>query len=274
MGDMSSLSPQPVGHLLREWRQRRRLSQLDLAVEANISTKHLSFLETGRSAPSRDMLLHLAEQLAIPLREQNILLVAAGYAPSFPERSLDDPALDAARQAINLVLTGHEPYPALAIDCHWTLMRANRAVPPLLVGTDAALLRPPVNVVRLSLHPAGLAPRIANYREWRAHLLARLRRQIELSADPVLVELLREVTEYPPPRSTGTSQPARPRAVAEVVVPLQLTTDDGLLSFISTTTIFGTPRDITVSEVALESFFPADAVTAETMRRRLAGGTA
>jgi transcriptional regulator with XRE-family HTH domain len=270
---MSSLPPQPVGHLLREWRQRRRLSQLDLAVAANISTKHLSFLETGRSVPSRDMLLRLAEQLAIPLREQNILLVAAGYAPVFPVRSLDDPALDAAREAINLVLTGHEPYPALAIDRHWSLIRANRAVPPLLVGADAALLQPSVNVIRLSLHPAGLAPRIANYGEWRAHLLARLRHQIDVSADPVLVELLREVAEYPPPRGARTSRPVPPRAVTDVVVPLQLTTDQGLLSFISTTTIFGTPVDITVSEVALESFFPADAATAETMRHMLAGGT-
>jgi transcriptional regulator with XRE-family HTH domain len=263
---MNAIQPPPVGHLLREWRQRRRLSQLDLAVEADISAKHLSFLETGRAAPSREMLLHLAEQLEIPLREQNILLIAAGYAPIFPERSLDDPALEAARQAIDLLLAGHEPYPALAIDRHWTLVAANKAVSPLLAGADPALLRPPVNVIRLSLHPNGLAPRIANYAEWRAHLLARLRRQIDLSADPVLVELLREVRDYPARGGSSAGAHAPPRAYAEVAVPFQINTDAGLLAFFSTTTIFGTPVDITVSELALESFFPADAATAEALR--------
>jgi transcriptional regulator with XRE-family HTH domain len=185
----------PVGDLLREWRQRRRMSQLDLSLEADISTKHLSFLETGRSQPSRDMVLLLAEQLEIPMRERNVLLVAAGYAPVFAERRLEDPALQAARKAVDLVLAGHEPYPALAVDRHWTLIAANSAVGRLIGGADAALLQPPVNVLRLSLHPQGLAPRIANLPEWRAHLLARLRRQIEVSADPVLIELLREPPE-------------------------------------------------------------------------------
>jgi len=163
------------------------MSQLDLACEADISTRHLSFLETGRSLPSREMILHLAERLDVPLRERNVLLVAAGYAPVFPERALSDPALQAARSAIALVLEGHEPYPALAVDRHWTLVAANDAVTRLLAGTASALLRPPVNVLRLSLHPEGLAPRIANLQEWRTHLLARLRRQIEVSADPILV---------------------------------------------------------------------------------------
>ncbi|HZG66693.1 MAG TPA: helix-turn-helix domain-containing protein, partial [Herpetosiphonaceae bacterium] len=168
---MSTGQPQPVGNLLRGWRQRRRMSQLDFACAAGISTRHLSFVETGRSLPSRDMLLHLAEHLEIPLRERNILLIAAGYAPVFPERRLDDPALEAARKAIDLVLAGHAPYPALAIDRHWTLIASNDAVPPLLGGVDPSLLQPPVNVLRLSLHPAGLAPRIANLPEWRAHVL-------------------------------------------------------------------------------------------------------
>ena len=159
------------------------MSQLDLAGEANISTKHLSFVETGRAQPSRELLLELAEQLDVPLRERNILLTAAGYAPVFGERPLDNPALQAARQVIDLLLAGHEPYPALALDRHWTLVAANRAVAPLLAGVDATLLRPPVNVLRLSLHPLGLAPRIVNFAEWRAHLLARLRHQIELTAD-------------------------------------------------------------------------------------------
>ncbi len=178
-----------VGDHLREWRQRRRMSQLDLACEADISTKHLSFLETGRSQPSRDMVLHLADRLEIPLRDRNMLLVAAGYAPVFPERPLGDPALGAARKAIDLVVAGHEPYPALAVDRHWSMLAANATVGRLMAGVDAALLKPPVNVLRLSLHPKGLAPRIANLAEWRAHLLARLRRQIDLSADPVLAAL-------------------------------------------------------------------------------------
>ena len=176
----------PVGTLLREWRQRRRLSQLELAAEAEISTRHLSFLETGRALPSRAMLLQLAEQLNVPLRERNLLLVAGGFAPVFPERPLDDPALRAAQNAVERVLAGHEPYPALAIDRHWNMLAANRSVAPLLAGVAAELLQSPVNVLRLSLHPAGLAPRIANLREWRAHLLARLRRQIDLSGDEAL----------------------------------------------------------------------------------------
>src|SRR5262244_3339088 len=179
---MTGVQTQPVGSLLRKWRERRRLSQLDLACEAEISTRHLSFLETGRSLPSREMVLRLAEQLEVPLRERNVLLIAAGYAPAFPERPLDDPALQAARKAVDLVLAGHEPYPALAIDRHWTLIASNNAVPPLMAGADPSLLRPPVNVLRLSLHPAGLSPRIVNLPQWRAHLLERLRRQIDLTA--------------------------------------------------------------------------------------------
>jgi transcriptional regulator with XRE-family HTH domain len=263
--------PQPLGDLLREWRQRRRMSQLDLSLEAEISTKHLSFLETGRSQPSREMVLNLAEQLDIPLRERNVLLVAAGFAPVFAERKLEDPALQAARKAVDLVLAGHEPYPALAVDRHWTLIAANGAVGRLIGGADASLLQPPVNVLRLSLHPKGLAPRIANLPEWRAHLLARLRRQIEVSADPVLTELLRELGAYPAP-DAARSRPANEREYAGVLVPLQFITDQGILSFFSTTTVFGTPLDITLSELALESFFPADAATGEALRR-LAGSS-
>ena len=257
----------PVGDLLREWRQRRRMSQLDLASEAAISTRHLSFLETGRAQPSRGMVLHLAEQLEVPLRERNILLVAAGFAPVFAERPLADPALQAARKAVDLVLAGHEPYPALAVDRHWTLVAANGAVVWLIEGADAALLQPPVNVLRLSLHPQGLAPRIANLTEWRAHLLARLHRQIEVSADPVLPSLMRELAAYPAPAGTRSGRPPTGHEFAGVVVPLQLATDAGTLSFFSTTTVFGTPLDITLSELALEAFFPADAGTADRLRR-------
>jgi transcriptional regulator with XRE-family HTH domain len=255
-------SIRPVGDMLREWRQRRRLSQLDLALEAEISTRHLSFLETGRSQPSRDMVLHLAEQLDVPLRDRNILLQAAGFAPVFPERQLDDPALVAARQAIDQVLAGHEPNPALAVDRHWTLIAANAATGRLMAGTDPALLQPPVNVLRLSLHPQGLAPRTANLGEWREHILARLRRQIDISGDPVLIRLLRELRDYPSPGDAHGEHDT-----GAVAIPFRLITDDGVLTFFSTTTVFGTPVDITLSELAVEAFFPADQQTAETLRR-------
>jgi len=262
---MNTIQPQPIGNLLRDWRQRRRMSQLDLAVEADISTRHLSFVETGRAQPSRDMLLHLAERLEIPLRERNVLLTAAGYAPVFVERPLDDPVMRPARQAIDLVLAGHEPYPALAIDRHWTLVASNRAVSRLQAGAAPALLQPPLNVLRLSLHPDGLAPRIANLPEWRGHLLARLRHQIDLSADPVLVELLRELSEYPVSKARS-SRPTPDHNYAEMVIPFRLITEAGLLTFFSTTMMFGTPVDITLSELAIESFFPADAETGEKLR--------
>src|SRR5262245_10047609 len=263
--EMSTVQSQPVGALLREWRKRRRMSQLDLACEAEISTRHLSFLETGRSLPSRDMLMHLTERLEIPLRERNVLLIAAGYAPVFAERPLDDPALTAARNAIDQVLAGHEPYPALAIDRYWTLIAANHAVAPLLTGVTPALLQPPVNVLRLSLHPDGLAPRIANLLEWRGHLLARLRHQIDLTADPVLIELMRELSGYPIPRGARSHKRTTDRNDAGIVVTFQLVTEAGLLTFVSTTTVFGTPIEITLSVLALESFFPTDAVTASVM---------
>jgi transcriptional regulator with XRE-family HTH domain len=261
---------QPVGDLLREWRQRRRLSQLDLAGEADISTRHLSFVESGRAQPSRDMVLHLAERLDVPLRERNVLLVAAGYAPVFRERPLADPALASARQAIDLVLKGHEPYPALAVDRHWTMVAANGAVAAIVAGADASLLQPPVNVLRLSLHPKGLAPRIGNLPEWRAHLLERLRRQVEISADPVLSELLKELRGHPASPAARSRKTGNGGEFSGVAVPVQFVTDSGTLSFFSTTTVFGTPIDITLSELALEAFFPADVTTAEALRKMVA----
>jgi transcriptional regulator with XRE-family HTH domain len=260
---MADVKTQPVGNLLRKWRERRRLSQLDLATEAEISTRHLSFLETGRSQPSREMVLRLAERLDVPLRERNALLIAAGYAPAYSERPFDDPALQSARKAVDLVLAGHEPYPAIAIDRHWTLIAYNNAVPPLMAGADPALLRPPINVLRLSLHPEGISPRIANLAQWRSHLFARLRRQIEVTADPILEELLNELSGYP---MHGEGEAADNEDYAGFVVPFQFVTEHGVLSFISTTTIFGTPVDITLSELAVESFFPADAATAMALR--------
>jgi transcriptional regulator with XRE-family HTH domain len=261
------ITTRPIGDHLREWRQRRRMSQLDLASEAAISTRHLSFVESGRAQPSRDMVLHLAERLEIPLRDRNVLLVSAGFAPVFPERPLDDPALQATRHALDLVLKGHEPYPALTVDRHWQMIAANAAVTPLLAGAAPALLQPPVNVLRLSLHPDGLAPRIANLAEWRRHLLDRLRRQVDLTADPVLTALLQELRAYPAPASLSPRRNSPDDPIAGVVVPFRLATEGGVLSFFSTTTVFGTPLDITLSELALEAFFPADAATADALRQ-------
>lgn len=263
MPDMNTSAP-TVGEHLREWRQRRRLSQLDLALDAEISTRHLSFMETGRSLPSREMVLRLAERLDIPLRDRNRLLIAAGYAPMFPERPLDAPQLEPARQAMELVLAGHEPYPALAVDRHWNLVASNRALQALLVDVPPAMLTPPVNVLRLSLHPEGVAPRIENYHEWRAHLLERLRRQIMASGDEVLSRLLEELSAYPAPPGAGRP-PGGHGDAAAIVVPFRLRSSAGVLSFISTTTVFGTPIDVTLSELALESFFPADAQTAAAL---------
>lgn len=238
------------------------MSQLDLACEADISTRHLSFVETGRSQPSREMLFHLAERLDIPLRNQNEILVAAGYAPVFPQTPLADPAMQAVRAAMDQVLAGHEPYPALAIDRHWTLVAANAAVGRLLEGVDPALLEPPVNVLRLGLHPNGLAPRTVNLAQWRAHLLHRLHRQIDVTADPVLGALMHELRGYPAPPAGPATKPDH----AGLVVPLQLRMPQGVLSLFSTTMVFGTSVDVTVSELTLETIFPADAASAEMLR--------
>jgi transcriptional regulator with XRE-family HTH domain len=250
-----------VGEHLREWRQRRHLRQLDLAVEADISARHLSFVETGRAAPSRDMVLKLAERLDVPLRERNVLLVAAGFAPAFPQRALDDPALKAAREAINLVLKAHEPNPALAYDRHWNLVSANRMVAPLLEGIPQRLLGQPFNILRLAFHPEALAARTVNLAEWCGHLLERLHRQCEATADPELIKLYQDLKAYPIPARSG---PLPPDSVA---IPFKLRHDGEVLSFFSTTMVFGTPVDITLSELALETFFPADDLTAARMRR-------
>jgi transcriptional regulator with XRE-family HTH domain len=252
----------PVGDLLREWRRHRRLSQLDLATGAEISTRHLSFVESGRAQPSREMILHLAHYLDVPLRERNALLVAAGFAPAFRERALDDPALAGARATIELLLKGLEPYPALAVDRYWQLVASNQATLRLLGGVAPDLLTPPVNVLRLSLHPAGLAPRIRNLGQWRAHLLHRLHRQIDASHDPQLIVLLRELQALPAPEAEPPTDTAR-----AIAVPLQLEADGHVLSMLSTTTVFGTPVDITLAELALEAFVPADEETASRLRQ-------
>src|ERR1700761_6054763 len=252
--------PLHVGDHLREWRQRRHLSQLDLAGDAEISARHLSFVETGRAAPSRDMVLKLAERLNVPLRERNVLLVAAGFAPAFSQRSLDDPALKSARAAIDLVLKAHEPNPALAYDRHWNLVSANRMVMPLLEGVPARLLGQPFNILRLAFHPEALAGRTVNVAEWCGHLLERVHRQCEVTADPDLLKLHNELKSYPLPAR------AAPLPPDNVAIPFKFRVDEGVLSFMSATMIFGTPVDITLSEMALETFFPADDLTAERMR--------
>jgi transcriptional regulator with XRE-family HTH domain len=251
-----------VGELLREWRQRRGLSQLALAGAAGVSARHLSFVETGRSTPSRAMLLHLGEHLNVPLRDRNTLLLAAGLAPAYPERRLDDPPLAAVADAIARILAAYAPCPALVVDRHWELVDANDAVAMLTAGCAPELLEPPCNVLRLCLHPGGLAPRIVTLSSWRAHLLARLRHQIATTGDAHLQKLLDELRAYPAPPSDPAPDHAAP------VVPITLRTDAGEVSFVSTTTLFGTPGDVTVAELAIEAFLPADDATAAALTAR------
>lgn len=244
-----------VGPLLRDWRRRRRLSQLDLALEAGVSARHLSFVETGRATPSAQMVLHLAAELDVPRRERNRLLLAAGYAPVYEERDLEDPEMAAVSETVRRVLAAHDPFPALAVDHGWALLAHNTGAARLLEGLPDDLLAPPLNVLRASLHPDGLAPRIRNLGEWKAHVLERLDRQRALTGDPALSTLRAELAAYP-----GEPAAARTDAVA---VPLRLATAGGReLSLLSTVTTFGTPVDITVEELSIESFFPADAATA------------
>src|SRR5436305_13088087 len=262
---MSAPPRRHVGDHLRERRRRRHLSKLDLAGDAERSARHLSFVEAGRAAPSREMVLKLAERLEVPLRERNVLLVAAGFAPAFPQRPLDDPALKSARAAIDLVLKAHEPNPALAYDRHWNLVTANRMVAPILEGVPARLLGRPFYILRLAFHPEALAPRTVNLAEWAAHLLERLHHQCEATADPELIKLYHELKAYPLPVRSG------PLSSDNVAIPFKMRLNGDVLSFISTTMIFGTPVDVTLSELALETFFPADDLTARRMREMAAG---
>lgn len=256
---LTGMSSSIFGARLREWRVRRHLSQLALACDAGISTRHLSFLESGRAQPSREMILRLAEQLEVPLRERNELLLGAGFAPLYAQHGFGDPALRVATAAVDRILAAHEPYPGLAIDRHWTMVRANRVVAPLLAGVAPHLLVPPVNVMRLSLAADGLLSHIVNAAEWRQHLLVRLARQVRETADPVL-QALHEELRGEPSSLDGS-------AIDHVIVPLRLRTPGGELSFISSTLVFGHPMDVTLSELAVELFFPADETTAEALRQ-------
>jgi transcriptional regulator with XRE-family HTH domain len=254
-----------VGPLLRDWRQRRRLSQLDLANEAAVSARHLSFVETGRSRPSRELVLHLAEHLGVPLRQRNGLLLAAGYAPSYQQTPLEDAAMTPVRDAINLILGGHEPFPAIVVDRHWDLVGANNpAIAVMSEGVAPELLAPPANTMRVTMHPDGLAPRIVNFTQYSAHLVDRLRRESDAYGDPGLRELLDEMVTYP--GVAGSASPAD--TAGELFVPLVLDTSEGRVTFFSTLATFGTARDITVDELAIESFFPADDATAAMLRAR------
>lgn len=251
----------PVGRLVRQWREQRRRSQLDVSVAADLSARHLSFIETGRATPSRSMIERLCEELDVPLRERNTLYLAAGYAPVHTERSYDD--LAAARSAVEALLRGHEPHPALAVDVRWRPLAANRAAEFFLGDLPAALLHPPGNVLRATLHPDGLAPRIRNYEQWRAHVVRRVRRQLERTAAEGLAELLAEVESYPCPAGAGVVDAGFDD---DLVVPLRLASDHGDLALLYATTVFGSPRDVTLDEIAIETFFPADRATAEVLR--------
>jgi len=248
--------------MLGEWRRCRRFSQLQLALEAGVSARHLSFVETGRSRPSAELVLHLADRLDIPLRERNDLLLAAGYAPAYAERELDAREMGPVREAIERVLSAHEPYPALVVDRQWDLLVANRAFGALVEGAAGHLLAPPVNVLRLSLHPEGLAPRIVNLQQWRTHLLERLRRATLATGDSALRALYEELVSYP----GGNPRLSLGPTFAEVAVALRVRRRDTELSFISTRTSFGTALDVTVAELSIESFFPTDTGTATSMR--------
>jgi transcriptional regulator with XRE-family HTH domain len=251
-------APPTVGRMLREWRQRRRLSQLDLAISAEVSARHLSFVETGRSRPTSDMILHLSEHLDVPLRDRNVLLLAGGYAPAYPEHGLDEPELTAVRAALRQVLSSPSPFPAVVLNRWWELVDANAGAGLLTAGAAPELLEPPVNVLRLSLHPDGMAPRIINLAQWRAHLLARLSRQAASTGDARLADLHEELLGYPGGQSESP-------AAADVVAPLRYRYRGRELSFFSMTAVIGTPMDVTVQELAIESFYPADEATAAAL---------
>ncbi|WP_106397258.1 helix-turn-helix domain-containing protein [Actinocorallia populi] len=245
-----------VGELLRQWRRRRRISQLDLAIAADVSARHVSLVETGKSNPSAEMVLRLADHLDVPLRERNRLLLAAGFAPRYTERPLDGGALTAARDAIARVLRAHEPYPALVFDRRWNILMSNRAVDPFFATVDPDLLRPPVNLVRLGLHPRGLAPLVVNLADVRAVFRTRIARQLAVAPDPELTALYEELLAPGPEDAVSLS------SESDVVIPMLIRFEGRELRLFSTITTFGTPMDITLDEVAIESYYPADAESA------------
>lgn len=255
-------SEETFGPMLRRWRERRRLSQLDVALAARSSTRHLSYLETGRAQPSREMIGRLADVLDVPLRGHNALLLAAGFAPAFRESALD--ALPAAKAAMNRVLQAHRPYPAFVVDRQWQVVLSNSALPQLYEGCADVLMTPPVNAMRLMLHPDGMAPRILNYEAWRGHCRHLLRQQIEAGANDCVEQLYAEIAGYSAPPLTDPLSSTS--GIDRFATPLRIATQHGLVSFLSTITVFGTASDVTLSELALEMLFPADEQTARIVR--------
>jgi len=261
---LSPASSEPgIGPLLRGWRERRRVSQLELALRADSSARHISFIETGRSRPSEEMVLRLAEHLDVPVRERNALLLAAGYAPHYPETPLDDPSMQALRAGVERLIQGYDPYPAVVVDAMYNVVAANRGITMLLDGIPDQLLAPPLNVMRLTLHPQGLAPRIQNLREWRDHLLAQMDRQIALQRSSALRALYEEVAAYPVP-DRSEAEPCE--SVAYFALPLQIEHEGQVLSFVSSISTFNTPMDVTVAELAIETFLPADPATVKYLQ--------
>ncbi|PWI06658.1 transcriptional regulator [Streptomyces sp. NWU339] len=254
-----------IGPLLRGWREQRRLSQLELALRADSSARHISFIETGRSRPSEEMILRLAEHLDVPVRERNVLLLAAGYAPRYAETPLHDPALGSLRRGIERLLQGYEPYPALVVDGTYNVVAANRGIMMMLDGVAEHLLAPPLNAMRLTLHPQGMAPHIRNLREWRGHLLAQMERQIALARSEALRALYDEVAAYPLP-GTGDRSSHPKESTPYFALPLRLEHNGRTLSFISSISTFNTPMDVTVAELAIEAFLPADSATVEYLQ--------
>ncbi len=257
----------PAGQLLREWRVRRRMSQLDLASSAGISARHLSFVETGRSRPSREMVLHLADTLDVPLRERNPLLVAAGFAPTYHATDLDAPEMHSVRDALERLLAAHEPYPAILVDRRWDLVSANDAAMVLVKGVDPDLLEPRCNVLRTSLHPRGLAPHIRNIAQWSSHIVDNVRRQIAITGDDELRGLERELMGYAD--DMGLAIPAFTESSRSIATPMRLRTESGELALMSMVATFGTALDITLAELTLETFLPADAATAAALFARM-----
>ena len=265
---LASAGSAPIGELLRAWRQRRSLSQLELALGADVSSRHVSFLETGRARPSREMVLRLAAHLEIPLRERNGLLLAAGYAPQYVERSLEEPEMAPIHQALDRFLRAHEPYPAVILDRHYNIVSANDATSVLTDGIAPELLSPPANALRATLHPDGMAPRILNLPEWSAHLLHRLRRQAALTGDPELERLYEELSTYP---GVALEPPHDGRAGDEIVLPIRISAGERELAFFSTVSTFGTAAEITLAELIIEAFYPANAATAAHLLQGIAG---
>ncbi|MFI6638098.1 helix-turn-helix domain-containing protein [Streptomyces sp. NPDC050504] len=269
---MTTAAPAPapatgVGPLLRGWRERRRLSQLELALRADSSARHISFVETGRSRPSEEMILKLADHLDVPMRDRNGLLLAAGYAPRYAETTLDDPSMSALREGIARLLEGYEPYPALVVDAAYNVVAANRGIMALLDGVPEHLLTAPLNAMRLALHPEGLASRLLNYREWRAHLLHQMERQIALARYEPLRAVYDEVAAYPAPEGADAfDRTVEPEPYAHFALPMVVEHGGQVLSFVSSIATFNTPMDVTVAELAIETLLPADPATAKYLR--------